>query len=305
MGAETASVIIPTYNRAGYLKEALESALAQDYPNLEVIVVDDGSTDNTEELIKPYLGRIKYIKQKNSGPAKARNNGITSCKGDFITFLDSDDKYLPRKVRLQVEYLKSQPQYGMVYCGCEYFDDSGKCWKPDIKRYSGWIFDKLLFKDFFGSGSCVMIRRNVLEGAGLFNERLITGEDRNLYLKIAKLYQVGFVDEPLVRVRMHAKRLSYNYNVALGTVDGIKDIIGLYPEYDPKKSGLMRNALAERTIKLAEELFYAGKYELGKKYFWESSGYNPAHLFKLKYLCYALTPVFITEFVRRRARVKV
>ncbi|MFH1198794.1 MAG: glycosyltransferase family 2 protein [Candidatus Omnitrophota bacterium] len=296
---ELVSVIIPTYNRQHYIKEAVESALAQDYLKIEVIVVDDGSQDNTESVLAPYAGRIKYIKQENSGPAKARNHGIKAARGEFITFLDSDDKYFSRKVSRQAEYLRNHSECGLVYSDCEYFDDSGRHWRPNIKRHEGWIFDKLLFEDFFGSGSCVMVKRSILEQVGFLNEKLITGEDRNLYLKIAKLYQVGFVNEPLVSVRMHPARLSYNYNVSLGTIEGLKDIIRIYPEYGPKKSALMRKALARRNIQLADELFYAGKYQLAKKHYWDSVSYDFKNLLAVKFLCYALMPDLILNVIKR------
>ena len=301
---ELVTAIIPTYNRQSYIKEAVESVLNQDYNPIEIIVVDDGSTDGTADVIQPFIGKIRYVRQENGGPAKARNAGINTARGEYITFLDSDDRYYPNKMGRQVEYIRSHPECGMVYCDWEYFDDSGKRWHVPGKKYKGWVFERLLFEDFIGSGSTIMAKKEVLQKAGLYNEALITGEDRNLYLKIAKSHKIGFVDQVLVGIREHLKRLSFNYEVQLGTIDGIKDIIRLYPEYKPERSSLMRRALAARTLQVADELFCAGKYLQARRSYWESVRYNPRHLLIFKFLFYSLVPSSVIDFLKLKLKGK-
>jgi glycosyltransferase involved in cell wall biosynthesis len=110
----TVSVIIPTYNRAGYVVEAIESVLAQTYKNIEIVVIDDGSTDDTPEMLKPYKEKIKYIYTENGGPARARNIGMKEAAGEYIAFLDSDDLYYPFKTEIQVAFLQKNPDVALV-----------------------------------------------------------------------------------------------------------------------------------------------------------------------------------------------
>ncbi|MFN2309395.1 MAG: glycosyltransferase family 2 protein [Gammaproteobacteria bacterium] len=119
------SVLIPTFNRRDYIVQALESVLAQDYADMEIIVVDDGSTDGTEDVLKPYLSAIRYIRTPNQGPALARNVGMEAAQGEYIAYLDSDDLYYPFKTRLQAEFLDEHPDVGMVYSDFSAFSDEG------------------------------------------------------------------------------------------------------------------------------------------------------------------------------------
>ena len=152
------SVIIPTYNRKHLLKEALGSVFSQTYKNLQVIVVDDGSTDNTQDIISDFKDkRITYIKQGHRGASSARNKGIENAKGEYTAFLDSDDRWLPTKIEKQMDVFKnSKVNPGVVYCGIEYMDENGKKIRGErLPAYRGNIFLHLL-------GA----RRNVVLGAG-------------------------------------------------------------------------------------------------------------------------------------------
>jgi glycosyltransferase involved in cell wall biosynthesis len=119
------SVIIPTFNNAQYIGEALNSVFSQDYDAYEVIVVDDGSTDDTQQTLKPYLDRIRFIYQSNAGSAAARNTGLTLAQGEFIVFLDADDFLLPGKLKQQVAYLTLKPQLGIVHSGWRIVSETG------------------------------------------------------------------------------------------------------------------------------------------------------------------------------------
>lgn len=182
------SIIIPAYNAARYIKEALESALHQTYPNCEVVVVDDGSTDHTRKILEPYMeeGKIRYIYQKNKGLAGARNAGIRAARGAYIALLDADDLFLPEKVREQVEALESHPSYGVCYCDILHFTDT----TPRVfyhHRYnypSGNILEPLLSVQFINPLT-IVARAEVFERYGYFDEQLRRSEDWDLWLRWA------------------------------------------------------------------------------------------------------------------------
>ena len=129
------SVLIPTYNRRQYVVDAIQSVIAQDYADMEIIVVDDGSTDDTEEALTPYLSQIRFIRTENQGPALARNVGMEAARGDYVAFLDSDDLYYPFKIRLQAQLLDEYPDIGMVYSEFSAFSDDGFWDELHLKKY--------------------------------------------------------------------------------------------------------------------------------------------------------------------------
>ena len=203
------SVIIPTYNRAHVLPIAIDSVLAQNYKDYEIIVVDDGSTDNTKEILKPYLSKpnVRYIYQKHKMQAAARNNGIRHSKGGYIAFLDSDDFWYPEKLELQVKILEENHEVGMVYSNQMLLNDnlSDKAIKysPGVLK-SGNIFRDLLLRKFYCSLLTTLIRKSVLDDVGFLDEDLKNAlEDWELTLRIAKKYRVVCVDKPLVRRRLY------------------------------------------------------------------------------------------------------
>ncbi len=210
--APSVTVIIPTYNSARFLPESLECVLNQTFRDFEILVVDDGSTDNTEQAIAPYLGQIRYIKKENGGPAAARNLGISEARGEFIAFLDADDLWMPDKLELQISRMNEHPEFGVVFTDDAIFDETGitrKSLKDQFVISTGNVFDKLL-TDHFICMSSVMIRRKCLEQIGVFDETLIGAEDYNLFLRLASRYKFGFVNKVVVHKRDHGGNLSEN-----------------------------------------------------------------------------------------------
>jgi glycosyltransferase involved in cell wall biosynthesis len=204
-----ASVIVPTYNRADVLPSAIDSILAQTTKDFEIIIVDDGSTDNTREVLEPYLARpnIRYIYQENQKQAAARNNGILHSKSEYVGFLDSDDFWYPEKLELQIKTLEEHPEVGMVFSNQMMFnDDSEEGWvryPPGVLK-SGDIFKDLLKRKFYCSLQTVLVRRSVFDDVGLTDESLKNSlEDWDLTLRIAKKYKVIGIEKPLVRRRIH------------------------------------------------------------------------------------------------------
>ena len=213
------SVVIPAYNHARYLPEAIESALAQTLPPHEVIVVDDGSRDDTPAVLEQYRARITIISQQNAGVSAARNHGVERSTGDFLAFLDADDVWLPSKLERQVECLREHPEAGLVHCGVQEIDTAGQplrlCQLGMESAPDGGeaVADEMLMfrrPTILGGGSGVMIPRRVFGEAGGFDLRLSTSADWDLYYRIARRHPVAFVPEPLLRYRLHGANMHGN-----------------------------------------------------------------------------------------------
>ncbi len=211
MQEKLVSVVIPTHNRGDLISETIGSVLAQSYGNIEIIVVDNGSTDDTEGVIKKINApNLRYIKQENSGgPAGPRNKGVRRSRGEYIAFLDSDDIWLPDKIERQVEVLEKNPGVGLVFCQCRLFGEEyhGKEIYP-AKAYSGDVFDKIIRGNFVPTVS-VICRRNALLETELFDESsgLRAFEDYELWMRIARKHHFYFINEPLCLLRMHSQNL--------------------------------------------------------------------------------------------------
>lgn len=190
------SVILPTYNRAWTLKEAVDSVLDQDYPHIELIVIDDGSTDTTQDLLAPYGDRIRVLTQANRGVSAARNAGIRSAGGSLIALLDSDDAWDKRKISCQVDFFKAHP--GAMICQTEeIWIRNGKRVNPKKRHQkpSGMIFEASLPLCLV-SPSAVMMRKDLFDRIGYFNEDFTVCEDYDLWLRVGAVLPVFLIDKP-------------------------------------------------------------------------------------------------------------
>ena len=207
------SVVIPAYNHARYLPEAIESALAQTLPPHEVIVVDDGSRDDTPAVLERYRSRITIISQQNSGVSAARNHGVERSTGDFLAFLDADDVWLPQKLERQVACFRERPESGLVHCAMQLIDHEGKPGKTVDSGLEGWVGPELIrFRRpvVLGGGSGVMVPRRVFDELGGFDGGLSTSADWDLYFRIAMQYPVAFIPEVLLQYRHHDSNMHRN-----------------------------------------------------------------------------------------------
>lgn len=205
------SIIIPAYNSATYLAEAIDSALAQTHPNVEVVVVNDGSTDNTPAVLDEYSGRIVRIDQENAGLSAARNRGILESSGEYLCFLDADDRLLPEMTGAVSSALIASPDCGLAYCGCQSIDEAGSVYaESSLDRPSGNVFETL-FRGSFTEVCTVVARRSALAKSGLFDPALPQIEDHDMWMRVAYYYPVVFVPRHLAQYRKTAGSMSRNW----------------------------------------------------------------------------------------------
>jgi glycosyltransferase involved in cell wall biosynthesis len=237
------SFIIPTHNYGPYVLEAIASALAQTYDNYELIVVDDGSTDNTRQLIEPLRDRLRYLWRSQGGPSAARNTGIRASRGELIAFLDADDLWLPHKTAAQVSYLGQHPTVGLVCARTAAMDriapdvDSPlaveRCRSGEVLTLeAGAAFAKLLLEQRNPiATSTVMLRRRCLERVGMFDESLMRVEDFNLWLRIGRHFALSRLPEVQSLHRHHDANLARSREaMRVATIASLDRICALYPE---------------------------------------------------------------------------
>lgn len=220
------SVIIPTYNRLSFLTEAVESVLAQSCQFFELIIVDDGSTDETADFVRKVAGNVRYLSQSNRGPSAARNRGIAAAKGRFITFLDSDDLWHPDKLGIQVDFMNAHPEAMVCYTD-EIWIRRGVRVNPRQKhrKHSGWIFEHCLPLCIV-SPSSVLMRRGFFETVGLFDEALPSCEDYDLWLRASLRFPFHFIGTKLITKRGgHADQLSARWGLDVYRVQALQKLL--------------------------------------------------------------------------------
>ena len=220
------SVIIPTFNRGWILKEAIDSVLDQEFDDYELIIVDDGSTDDTREILDSYGEDIIVLRQSNKGVSAARNRGITEATGQLIAFLDSDDFWLPEKLSRQVDFFNTNPAV-MVNQTEEIWIRNGVRVnsKKRHQKPSGMIFERSLDLCLV-SPSAVMIRKVLFKSVGVFDENLPACEDYDLWLRISCRYPIHLIDDPLIIKRGgHEDQLSKTPGLDKFRIQALKKII--------------------------------------------------------------------------------
>jgi glycosyltransferase involved in cell wall biosynthesis len=244
------SVIIPVYNSEKHIREALDSVLNQTYKNIEIIVVDDGSSDHTPEVIRTHYPMIRYMGQKNGGAAKARNLGIREASGEWIAFLDSDDIWLPTKVEQQVEYFKNHPDVGFIFTDHINFHENGLQEPPTQKREFLLSGDPVMtiFKNGKVNTSTVMMRREVIPKVGYFDETLRVAEDTDLWMRVAMQCRIDVMDQPLAKRRSRPDSLSSG---AEALWRGVQGHIEKIREKQPAIAVRLGQALLDETYRRA------------------------------------------------------
>lgn len=290
------SVIIPTYNCGRFIAQAIDSVLAQTFQDFEIIVVDDGSNDDTRKIINRYGEKVKYLYQQQTGVSCARNRGINASTGRFIAFLDADDLWLPTKLEKQMELFHSAENIGMVFTENCLFDSQGVFKKKTGKRRL--MNGNLARNIFLLSGvvtPTVMVKKNILDEIGGFEESLMCAEDDNLWIRIAALYKVRLIDEPLAKIRDHESRLTKEKSLIIQSI--FQNIEFLCSKYGDEVKNVIEPVVAKKKASLyfdmGYEYFERGNLAKAKKEFrnaWKNNKYN-IHI--ILYLFFSLLPPHI------------
>lgn len=255
------SVVIPTFNCATYLAECIRSVLNQTYKNIEIIVVDDGSTDNTQEIIECFHGQIIYLYKRNGGVSSARNAGILKASGDYLALIDADDLWVPEKIAEQVEYLERRQNLAMVVTDVQYIDENGSplelFQRRSIIPYDGLVLEYIFQRPFLFPSS-LLIRKEVINNVGFFDERLKTAEDIDVFLRIANNYGIGLIEKPLLKYR------KLNNSLSTG-LDGYKNIlfvltkfINEHPEFEQNHRQSVKIAFSNTYEDYGRHLLWKG-----------------------------------------------
>lgn len=274
------SVIIPSFNYGAFIGDAIRSAEQQSRPPDEIIVVDDGSTDDTADVVAGFGDRVKYIKQENSGVCSARNRGVAESRGDLIAFLDADDVWEPTKLEKQAARFYEDVRIGLVHCGMREFDSAtGETISEHIDGLEGDVANELLVWErpvIVGAGGTIMVSREAFEKVGGFDTSLKCGEDWEFCYRIARKYWVGFVPEILVNYRSHKTNSHKNINemerstlLAWGKV---------FDGSDSEIVKLKRRSYSNLHRTLAGSYFHAGQYAGCLRNIFKSLWYRPSLL---------------------------
>ena len=200
------SVVIPAFNCGDYIVEAIASVVAQDYPDIEIVVVDDGSSDDTAAKVTSAFPEVLYIRQENAGSAIARNRGILASSGELVAFLDADDLWLPGKLDKQVRYLMEHPEVSLVYTDFSRSADVEHDISSRLATRKFWTqgseFLSLLRQNFLHTSS-VILRRKILADSGIFDPKFRNAQDWDLWIRVGEVGRFALIDEVLTRYRLH------------------------------------------------------------------------------------------------------
>jgi len=278
------SVIIPTHNRKEYLRAAIESVLAQTYKNIEIIVVDDGSTDGTIEVANAYSNKIRYFLQENLGASVARNFGVSKAAGNFIAFLDDDDLFLEHKLEKQLAIINDQPEIALVASQAYLVDKDGQI------DYNSLVFDRnstgiVPFEEIIitphtsiAPSSC-LFRRSIFDEIGLFDPAIRFGEDWDLIIRSARNHKIYYINQPLLCMRVHQQNRMTDYvldnqKAFLAFQDHLRVIEKSLPLLRKNENLLKQKALSMIYGEMAINYIANGNDEEGKVHFEKARNFN-------------------------------
>ncbi|MBD2095429.1 glycosyltransferase [Trichocoleus sp. FACHB-591] len=255
------SVVIPTYNAIAYLPDTVASVLEQTYPDFELLIVDDGSSDRTVEWVSALTdARVRLITQENQGSAGARNRGIAESQGEYIAFLDADDLWAPTKLEKQVRCLEADPAVGLVNTWVVNMDAAGNLTDQVLMSDAeGEIWQAIAEENQIFCGSSPMVRRSCFETVGVFDQTLRSAEDWDMWIRIAARYHFAVVKEPLVFYRQHANSKSNNLQRHLN--HRLKVIDKTFASASPELQHLKNRAYGRAHLSVAWKPLLAKDYD--------------------------------------------
>lgn len=273
------SLIIPSYNYGRFIGEAIESALRQTVEPKELIVVDDGSTDETEDEVGRFGERVRYVHQDNRGVCAARNRGVAESTGEFLLFQDADDISEPSRLEKQLAVFQSDDEVGLVHCGLrEFSEDANGDGEIDIDGMEGWVADELILWErpvIVGPGGTIMVSRKAFDAVGGFDERMKVGEDWDFCYRVARKFKVGFVPEPLVNYRIHSDAA---HNNVYEMERGVRHFYEKAFADGGEVLKLRRRAYGNSHRILAGSYFAAGNYSAFVRHAFQSIWHRPSAL---------------------------
>ena len=300
------SVIIPTYNSDKYICEALDSVLLQTYSDYEIIVIDDGSTDTTREVIENRFRTVRYYYVENNGVSAARNLGISMAQGELIAFLDADDKWLPEKLEKQAALFDKNDTLGMAFTENCFFDEQGILSKKAYKRERLMRGDivKNIFMNSYVVTSTVMVRKRVFDTVGLFEEDMVVAEDDNMWMRIGMKFGVELLDEPMLMYRITEGSLSRKkHNIFIGVKTHIENLKKKYPDlYNRLGTSTIRKKYSNLFFSEGYHYFTQGMQKEARSNFIKSYINNPFELKSLLYMFSSCFPQWIIENIKETKR---
>lgn len=268
------SIIIPVYNGEKYLKEAIDSVIKQTYKNWELVLINDGCQDNSQKIIDEYVKKNKKIstfKQKNQGQSAARNFGVKKSSGEYVAFLDQDDRYYPHKLERLVSFLERRREYGMVYSDVDTLDVDGNIFLVSslTSGLSGGhpkrsIID-CVSRDMFIVPGSTLIRREVFEDVGGFDPDLSGYEDDDLFMRIFRKHKIGFIKQSLLQWRIYADSCSYSDRMRKSRLIYFKKLCKLFPDNPRQNLYWAKDIIVPRFCNTFVGLIYGAKKSRDKK----------------------------------------
>lgn len=261
------SVVIPNYNCSAFLPAALDSVFAQTHPDVEILVVDDGSTDDSLRVLERYGDRLRVLRQSNQGVSAARNHGIRESRGEVIAFLDADDLWDREKLAKQVP-LFDNPNVGLVYCAVEYIDEAGTSLGTNRTGRRGRVLRSIALLEgtiVLAGGSTAVVRRACFDRAGGFDLEMSTAADWDMWRRIACHYEIDAVREPLMKYRL--RQSSMHRNVAVFEHDMLHGFASMFADPEAREvHGLRRRAYATLFLMLSGSHLHAGNWLSSLRY---------------------------------------
>lgn len=299
------SVVITAYNAALWINQTLDSILKQTYPVAEVIVVDDGSNDETAKIVRGYGPPVIYLYQDNSGQPVARNRGIRAASGNFIAFVDADDYWHPRKLEAQAGLIRSQ-NLEWVICEGEYVNSTGKpISMPVPPMAEGDVLEKLILGNFITSATPVLSKA-VLEKVGYFNEdpEARIGEDWDMWMRVASHYTLGVVREKLAYIRTHASSMM-SVTAMQDKVKALEGVVLRAVNREPHRlAHLKKEALASIYYRTGVQLMKQNAYKDARQYFLQELRYRPFKTETLVYFLFTLLgPALSGPFIQLKRSI--